>query len=392
MIRALPFTSANILIPKCDHTRWATIACDQFTSQPEYWKETERIVGDAPSALHISLPEIYLTEDNSSRIARINQTMRTYLAQGLFDCYENAMVYVERTLSNGCIRRGIVGAIDLEAYDFHPGNHALIRATEGTVLDRIPPRVQIRRDAPLEMPHIMLLIDDPNHTVIEPLSGRNDQILYHFPLMQGGGKLRGMLLSNTAQEQVRFALGDLMGNDPVPMLFAVGDGNHSLATAKACYEENKTPENRYALVEIVNIHDEALIFEPIYRILSHVDVEDLSKTFKSAFGSGSRPITMLAQNETYTGYTDTLEVGALQSFLDTYLAAHPSVSIDYIHGEHVLRKLAEKPDTVGFLFDGMKKSELFPYIRQTGILPRKTFSMGDAESKRYYMECRKIND
>lgn len=394
MTRNLPFTPADILIPHVDHHRFATIACDQFTSQPEYWEKVEQIVGDAPSALRITLPEVYLTDDNSQRIAEINATMHRYLDDGLFDLYPDAMIYVERTLPGGHIRRGIVGAIDLLSYDFHPEKKALIRATEGTVLERIPPRVQIRRNAPLELPHVMLLIDDPDCTVIEPLCRRNDPILYRFPLMLGGGSLRGMLLAKEAQERVLSALArlrDRSGEDP--FLFAVGDGNHSLATAKACYEENPTEANRYALVEIVNIHESALCFEPIYRVVSHADPEELTRAFLAHFsGSGAHAITLLSSGIDVTACTDGLAVGALQAFLDAYLAAHPACSIDYIHGEEALRAIAARPGNVGFLFDGMEKSELFPYVREHGVLPRKTFSMGEAESKRYYMECRRIGE
>lgn len=394
MTRPFPFTSADLLIPRTDLHRFSVIACDQFTSQPTYWEKAAQIVGDAPSALHITLPEIYLSDDNSARIHTINETMHRYLDEGLFELYRDAMVYVERTLPDGKIRRGIVGAIDLLSYDFRPEQKALIRATEGTVLERIPPRVRIRENAPLELPHVMLLIDDPHGTVIEPLSGRNDPILYRFPLMLGGGYLRGMLMAKEAQNRVLAALARLLeGTREDPFLFAVGDGNHSLAAAKACYEKNPTEQNRYALVEIVNIHDSALCFEPIYRVISHVDPEDLRTAFLTHFDrSGTHPITLLSHKMEATAYTDQFTVGALQEFLDAYLTSHPACSIDYIHGEKALRFLAGRPGNVGFLFDGMEKSELFPYVREYGVLPRKTFSMGEAESKRYYLECHRIGN
>lgn len=388
----IPFVPADILLPApgTDMEKWAVVACDQFTSQPEYWKQLERFIGDAPSALRITLPEIYLGDRDDDRIAAINSTMERYLAQGLFREYPNAMIYLERTLPDGKIRRGLIGAIDLEAYDFRPEKKALIRATEGTVLSRIPPRVRIRRSAPMELPHVMLLADDPGRTIIEPLSGRKGLPLYDFPLSMGGGHLRGWLLDRAQQDAVLAAMTALRGEEESPLLFAVGDGNHSLATAKACYEENPNPLNRYALVELVNIHDEALVFEPIYRVLFHVDADDLRRVLTQTLCQGDTVSEMLAPDFTQPFYTDGFAVGPLQALLDAYVSDHPDVQIDYVHGEEVARRLGQQEGCCAFLFDGMSKSELFPIVRRDGVLPRKSFSMGEAAGKRYYVEARKI--
>ncbi len=396
----LPFSSADILLPNCDLAKWAVIACDQFTSQPDYWQKAEQIVSDSPSALRVTFPELYLGKDNASRIEKINETMHTYLENGLFTCHENAMIYLKRTLPSGKIRRGLIGKIDLEAYDFTVGKKPLIRATEGTVLERIPPRVAIRCDAPLELPHIMLLIDDPDASVIEPLENLDLETAYDFDLMLGGGHANGAFLSQSAQAQVLQALQNLYeraGNEP--MLFAVGDGNHSLATAKTCYLQNPTPENRYALVEVVNIHDPSLIFEPIYRAVFGVDAQELVEQFtqyaQSLNGNAFPQTVTLCAGEKEVTLTIAhpvcaLAVGTVQQFLDAYLASHNGAIVDYIHGISVTRDLAKKENTVGFLFDGMEKSQLFGAVCADGALPRKTFSMGEAESKRYYIEARRI--
>ena len=392
------FYPADILLPKKDFKKWAVVACDQYTSEPAYWHDVERLVGDAPSALHIILPEIYLCADNSPRIKAINATMKDYLDGGVFDCFENAMIYVERE-SNHAIRRGVVGLIDLEDYDYSKGSSALIRATEATVLERIPPRVQIRRDAPLEMPHILLLIDDPALSVIEPLAGQKDSFTtaYDFDLMQGGGHITGRFLSKDAIAALQNALDQLIAGQEDQLLFAVGDGNHSLATAKECYNLTRDPLARYALVEIVNIHDTSIQFEPIYRVLFGVDRDDflngfIAHTEENGGDTTQRfevisPACSVALDVKATAK---LPVGTLQSYIDLYLKDHPEVKIDYIHGEDVVRSLCREENTLGFLFDGMGKDELFPAIVADGSLPRKTFSMGHAADKRYYIEARRI--
>ena len=386
----LPFKAADILLPKANFEKWSCVACDQFTSQPDYWEKAYAIAGDATSALNIVLPEIYLEDDVEKRIADINENMVKYIDGGVFEEYKNALIYVERTLPDGSVRRGLVGAIDLEAYDFTAGAKPMIRPTEGTVLERIPPRVKIRKDAPLELPHVMLLIDDEKRTVIENLTSCDLPVVYDFDLMMGGGHIKGYLVDESMQKQVFDALCLLVDGKDDPFLFAVGDGNHSLATAKVCHENSKTELSRYALCELVNIHDESLVFEPIYRVMFGVDEMELISGLKEIFLGGDTPVEVITKNSSETFYTNGFPVGALQDYLDTYLKNHPEAKIDYIHGEDVTRNLASKDGCVGFIFGGMQKSELFPIVSERGVLPRKSFSMGEAASKRYYLEARKI--
>ena len=412
------YKSADILLPdfsKVDAKKWAVVACDQFTSEPHYWESADKEVGSAPSTLRMILPEVYLSETNQ-RISAINSTITNYLNTVLLS-YPNSMIYTERTQSDGTVRRGIVMAIDLEAYDFKKGASSLIRATEATVIERIPPRVAIRKDADVELPHIMLLIDDPDKTVIEPLSANNCPTLaYSTELMLGGGSITGRFLSEEAKSSVSNALDALITSEAMqrrygdssltPLLFAVGDGNHSLATAKTIYENLKETMGdaalshpaRYALVEVVNIHDEAMKFEPIYRVVFGVDSSDLITKLKEYANSLSG--TASAQKIEYIcndskgeilveSPVRQLTVGTLQDFIDDYITAHPNASVDYIHGENSVKSLVSE-SSVGFIFSGMHKSELFKTVIYDGALPRKTFSMGHAEDKRYYLECRKI--
>ena len=391
------FLPADILLPKSDFEKWAVIACDQYTSEPAYWSDAEKIVGDSDSALNMILPEVYLEKDDTPRINAINKAMADSLSRGVFCEYPDSFVFVERTQSDGKIRRGIVGKIDLSRYDYRKGSKASVRATEETVVERIPPRVRIRKDAPLELPHIMLLIDDPDRTVIEPLIGKNFETLYDFDLMKKGGHITGQRLDGAAAQGVMAALDNLEEKGD-GLLFCVGDGNHSLATAKECYNMNPTELSRYALVEVVNIHDEALRFEPIYRVLFGVDPEkfidrlvaDLGGQYSGAdaqkftciFGDNTREISVKP--------TSKLCVGTLQTYLDAYLKENGQVKIDYIHGEDSVKALCSQENTLGFLFAGMQKSELFPAVNADGSLPRKTFSMGHADDKRFYIEARKI--
>ena len=422
IFQKLGFYPADILLPRqYDMTKWAVVACDQFTSEPQYWAAADETVGQAPSALRLILPEAHLKDDNvAQQITAIQQTMQRYLDEGVFRCYENALFYVERRQSDGRIRRGLVGMVDLEQYDFTPGSGALIRATEGTVLDRIPPRARVRRGAPVELPHVMLLIDDPERTVIEPLTEAVDGMekLYDFDLMLDGGHLRGYRLHDSQCDAVAEALLQLTepqalerkygDGNAAPLLFAVGDGNHSLATAKACYEEQKqglTEEEcralpaRYALVEVVNNHDDALQFEPIHRVLFDVDPRHLLAEFCKAYpnaheGEGEGHTIGVV----YDGYegcitvpdpTMQLAVGTLQTFLDGYLKTCGG-EVDYIHGDDVTRQLGSKPGNMGFLLPAMGKEQLFKTVMADGVLPRKTFSMGHAQDKRYYVESRRI--
>ena len=419
---ALPFRPADILLPRnCDLNKWAVVACDQYTSQPEYWARVTQHVGKEPSSLNLILPESCLEGPNVEQdIAEINLTMARYLKDGCFEGHSDALFYVERTLDNGTVRRGLIGMVDLEQYDYEPGSPALIRATEGTVLSRIPPRVAVRKNAPIELPHIMLLADDPDKTVIEPLAALagDMEVVYDFELMERGGHIVGRKLNERQMGQVADALNALAdpaafnsryatGNMPV-LLFAVGDGNHSLATAKECYERQKkltAPEQwanlpaRYALAELVNLHDESLEFEPIHRVVFDVEPEHLLNALAAAYpgahygpGEGHVLEYVYAGGEGCVTVPDPaaqLPVGTLQNFLDDYLAAHGG-RVDYIHGDDVTRELAAQSRSVGFLLSAMGKDELFPTVIHDGVLPRKTFSMGEAHDKRFYLEARKI--
>ena len=418
----LGFYPADILLPKeADMSKWAVVACDQFTSQPEYWQAVENYVGESPSALRLILPEAKLSlPDVEEEIIRINTSMEQYLRENIFQSFEQSMIYMERTQSDGKVRHGLIGMVDLEQYDFTPGSGALIRATEGTVLERIPPRVKVRQDAPIELPHVMLLIDDPAGTVIEPLANASGAMtpVYDFTLQQGGGHLKGWKLMEQQIDAVADALAELCTveemerkyglKDVAPLLFAVGDGNHSLATAKQCYENQKkvTPESewaalpaRYALVEVVNNHDEALQFEPIHRVLFGVEPEQVLSELKAFY-----PGTYEGRGEghtiayTYEGHRGfitipqpkvQLAVGSLQAFIDDYLKNHRG-EVDYIHGDDVTDELGSKPGNLGFKVPGMGKEQLFKTVMADGVLPRKTFSMGHAQDKRYYVEARKI--
>ena len=392
------FLPADVLLPKKDFKEWSVIACDQYTSEPEYWSETEKAVGDKPSALRIILPEVYLSEDDSEKIKAINSTMDSYLENGVFDCYENTMIYTRRTLKNGAVRHGLVGLIDLEDYSYKVGADTLIRATEQTVVERIPPRVAIRRDASIEIPHVMLLINDEDRTVIEPIAENTDGLikLYDFDLIQNSGHLTGYALRDTEVKAVNNSLKAILDKNEDGLLFAVGDGNHSLATAKECY--NQGCGSRYALVEVVNIHDLSLEFEPIYRVVFGADfslVDDfLKESGGEYYGEDAQKFTCVYGNEIKeisVKPDGTLPIATLQGFLDKYLK-DKAFKIDYVHGIENTKKLCEMQAAVGFLFEGMGKSELFTAVAKDGSLPRKTFSMGCADDKRFYLESRIIKN
>ena len=484
-----------------DLRRWAVVACDQYTSQPDYWRRVEAYVGARPSTLHIVQPEINL-ERAGARIPAIHRAMREYLSNGtLVRAVRNGFTLTERTTASGA-RLGLVAAVDLEEYDFTPGSGAMIRATEGTIRERIPPRLRIREGAALECPHVMLLLDDPARTVIEPLHARLRETapLCDFELMENGGRLRVWGVEGNALAPVSDALSALWERSD-GFLYAVGDGNHSLATAKARWDALKpalSPEEaqahpaRYALAEIVNLHSPALAFEPIHRVLFGADMEDLVSAYRahlasrgmkltaveplSSCDSGTKPVepssscacgtkpaessssrasgtkpaepssscacgmkpvepssscacgmkpaepsssracgtkpaepcssargmtpTYEAEMTFVSGNTrasyrvenpeNPLPVAVLQPFLDEYLRSHPAARIDYVHGAAAVESLCQTPHTTGVLLPAIDKSALFPAVRQGGALPRKTFSMGEPDEKRYYMECRRI--
>ena len=426
--------SVGVLVPEIllppkgtDMYKWAVVACDQFTSQKEYWEEARRIIGDAPSTLDLILPEAWLgAQDEQERIARIKEKMQEYLHNGTLVKQPQGFVLVERTAA-GNTRHGLVMALDLEKYDYSRGSGTLIRATEGTIVERIPPRLRIREGAAVELPHILVLIDDPEETVIEPLTTQAEKLplLYDTDLMLGGGHISGRLVSGEKEIvgvlEALTALSDKAafekkyGSKPV-LLFAMGDGNHSLATAKANWEKIKAtlPEEqredhpvRYALIELNNVHDKGIVFEAIHRNVFGIPGEKLVEALlqklreqnggaeigpEQAPAGGEKHVIPFYYGDKSGAFIVTepavqLAVGTLQNAIDAVLKELGG-EVDYIHGIDVVKELAQKPDTTGFLLPDMEKSELFPTVVYDGALPRKTFSMGEAAEKRYYMEAR----
>lgn len=392
------FTPADILLPRAeDMTKWSCIACDQFTAEPEYWQEAEHIVGSAPSTLRLMLPEAWLgVRDSAAETRKIYAAMQDYVNRDVFRTVAESFIYVERTLPSGAVRRGLVGKLDLECYDWAPGSATPVRATEGTVESRLPARVEVRRGAMLEMPHIMVFIDDPENTVIPSAAGGEE--LYDFDLMLGGGHLRGSRVSGAAAARLTEALEAPEG----AVRFAMGDGNHSLAAAKRCWEQIKRnlPESeqerhpaRYALAEIVNIHDEAVTFEPIHRVLLETVPRGFIEEAAARLPRGKgQAVTLLAgkrEMEIETG----MPLGALVALVDELLGdwrrEHGGES-DYIHGDDEARALGGRASSVGVLLPRLEKAELFPYITEHGPYPKKSFSIGHAKDKRYYLECRSI--
>lgn len=392
------FTPAAILLPRVDDmTKWSCIACDQFTAEPEYWREAERIVGSEPSTLRLMLPEAWLgVRDSAAETRKIYAAMKDYVNRSIFRTVEQSFIYVERTLPSGAVRRGLVGKLDLECYDWAPGSATPVRATEGTVESRLPARVEVRRGATLEMPHIMVFIDDPENSVIPSAAG--GEALYDFELMLGGGHIRGSRVTGEAAERLTAALEAPEGS----VRFAMGDGNHSLAAAKRCWEQIKRnlPESelethpaRYALAEIVNIHDEAVTFEPIHRVLLETVPRGFIEEAAARLPRGKgQAVTLLAgrrEMEIETG----MPLGALVALVDELLGdwrREHGGEPDYIHGDEEARALGGKPSSVGVLLPRLEKAELFPYITEHGPYPKKSFSIGHARDKRYYLECRAI--
>ncbi len=416
----IPFKAGNILIPKkTDMTKWSVVACDQYTSEPEYWNEVTKIVGESPSTLNLTLPEIYLEEsDVNERIKRINENMDKLLEEDFFNELEDSMIYLERTQSDGKVREGLMGIVDLEDYSYEVGSQTLIRATEKTVIERIPPRVKVRENAKLELPHIMILIDDEKKDIIESLKNKvtETDVVYDFDLMQNGGHIKGYKLNSDVINEIGTKLENLADKDYFEkkynvhdkgiLLFAMGDGNHSLATAKACYENLKKTMSkeeylnhpaRYALVELVNLHSSALEFEAINRVVFDVDskklVEELNKYYTINENGNGQEFELVTSDGVKKFYIENpksnIAVGSIQIFLDEYLKNN-SGKIDYIHGDDVTKELTLKGNNVGFIFKPMKKEELFRTVILDGALPRKTFSMGHSYDKRYYLEARKI--
>lgn len=405
------FKPADILIPQTDMHAWSVVACDQFTSEPEYWEKVYETVADKPSSLRLILPEAELgVKDPEAESDRINKTMAEYLNGGVFKEYKDSCVYVERRLEDGMLRRGIVGAFDLEAYDWAEGTHTPIRATEHTVEDRLPPRVKVREKALLEMPHIMIFVDDPDDAVLG--AAEKGEKLYDFELMQRGGHISGWLVKdNAALENALEKLSDKQelikkyGTASDPMIFAMGDGNHSLAAAKKHWENVKAqlPESewescpaRYALAELVNIHDEAISFEPIHKVIFDTQPDSFISEAKSFFagrmGEG-RSITLITGAGTETisvsGMTIGNLIGSCEDFCKEFIERHGG-RIDYIHGDNECVTMSKRKNCAGILLPRMEKSELFKSVMSSGPFPKKSFSIGHGNDKRYYLECRRI--
>lgn len=425
----------KLLLPKegIDLQKWAVIACDQFTSEPEYWQKVEEIVGDTPSTFRMILPEVYLNApDLTERIKASQEAMQNYLDKGLLEEHQ-AYILVERKLNNGKTQKGLVVALDLEAYDYNKGSQTLVRATEGTILDRLPPRIKVRQDAQLELPHIMVLYDDPEHLVLKDVLARRAELskAYDFELMEGSGHLKGYFVDDPQLiASIESGLAELIAPEHYaqrydlpgdkPLLYAMGDGNHSLATAKAIWEKVKADVGmdhpaRYALVELVNLHEDSLAFEPIHRVIFNAGSDLVSQLLDSlgpetsvlpaesfeemanlvAAAQSPHQRFGLIQPEGYQVFDlaepkHNLPVGNLQPFLDTYLAANPGQEIDYVHGDEVVDRLGRDAGNLAFYLPGIGKDSFFKSIILDGALPRKTFSMGHAKDKRFYMECRRI--
>lgn len=422
------FLPAHILLPSREIPleQWGCVACDQFTSDRSYWEKAAALVGDGPSALQIVLPEVYLTSaDLARRIDRIHKTMNQY-AQSVLTRSVDGFIYVERTEQSGRIRQGLVGRVDLEAYSYQRGRLPEVRPSENTVEERLPPRLAVRRGACLESPHVMMLADDPEQTLIEPIAARKDSLrkVYEGELMLGGGHIAGWAVEEPALiEQIVSALDALGGQEAFdrkypavrgskPLTLAVGDGNHSLATAKAYWEElkktlppeqQKTHPARWCLAEVCNIHSEAIEIEPVHRVLYNATLESVLLSLATwssenmaglCFGAGSeqhfRLVSPRDESElSFETPTAPLTVGTVDEFIEYHLEHHPECSVDYVHDEPAVRALC-KEGAVGLLMPPFEKSDLFKGVVMGGVLPRKTFSMGHAEEKRYYIECRRI--
>jgi uncharacterized protein (DUF1015 family) len=397
------FTPAKILLPKNNPETWSVIACDQFSSEREYWDRVTETVGDRPSTLNMVVPEAYLGSISmeEASLSR-NEKMAQYLSEDVFTEYDNALIYVEREITGGKIRRGIIGKLDLEAYDYLAGVNPPARASEKTVVDRLPPRIKVRSGACLEMPHILVLIDDEKREAIEPLTEKKASFekVYDFDLMENGGHIRGFKLSEEEAQRVVEAM-DALGQREVQ--FVIGDGNHSLAAAKDCWREIKktlTPEEienhpaRFALVEICNVYDEGIEFEPIHRIVFNCDPEAVLADLTARAGDADgRELETIANgkrgsikivNSSLGGL-----IGAIQKILDEW-ENEKGVTVDYIHDEKALEELAKQPNSLAIFLPAMDKSDLFTTVEKDGVFPKKSFSIGHARDKRYYLECRKI--
>jgi uncharacterized protein (DUF1015 family) len=437
-------TIPTILFPNkdIDLTKWAVIACDQYTSQPEYWEKVKKTVGESPSTLNLIYPEVYLESENRDQITKtIHENMKKYIQDGVIVPQKPGFILVDRKTAKVETRKGLIVSLDLEKYDYSKGAQTLIRATEGTIIERLPPRIKIRENSIIELPHIMVLIDDPERTVIEPLFEMQLEKICDFDLMMNSGHIKAYRIDNRGIiDEIAKNIAKLADINTFNkkynvsgkgvLLYAMGDGNHSLAAAKAIWENIKAKAEdktgimdhpaRFSLVELVNVHDEGIVFEPIHRVVFNVNPEymlrqmefyykgndsDFSyKTFRSREetnrelpllkGEGTHNISFVTKNMhgiiTVKNPALNLEVGTLQSFLDKHLKENNESKIDYIHGEEVVASLGLKSNNIGFYMPAMSKHDLFKTVILDGALPRKTFSMGEADEKRFYLECRQI--
>ena len=421
----MTFKRADILLPKFSldsekMKKWSVVACDQYTSEPEYWAGVEAMVGESESTFRLTVPEIYLNDaDIDERIKKTNQSMAKYMADGVFTEYKNTYIYVERTLASGAKRLGVVGMVDLEDYDYSADSQTKIRATEGTVVSRIPPRLKVRENALVELPHIMMLIDDADCDIIESNSKITStfEMVYDFDMMQSSGHITGYKMSDEACNALDKKLAALDSLDTFnkkygvdknsPLIFAMGDGNHSLATAKAYYENlkkeigepAKNSPARYALCELVNLHDKSLEFEAIHRVVFGADgadfLSEFEKEFDISYDENAKGQAFMfvwdgkKKRVTVTNPKEYLTVATVQKFMDAYIAEKGG-EVDYIHGEDVVVRLCEGKKNFGIILEAMDKSDLYKSVILDGALPRKTFSMGEACDKRFYVEARKI--
>ena len=398
----IPFKRANILLPKnIDMTKWSVVACDQYTSEMDYWNEVEKIVGASSSTLRITLPEIFLEDsDVNERINKINDTMKEYLDEDLFYELKDSMIYLERTQADGRVREGLMGMVDLEDYSYEKGSQTLIRATEKTVIERIPPRLKVRENALLELPHIMILIDDEKKKIIEDLKNEvtDSDVVYDFDLMENGGHIKGYKLNNDSMTKVEEGLEALCDKEYFEKKYNVKDkGNYENLKKTMTPDEYLNHPSRYALVELVNLHSEALEFEPIHRVIFDTDVnkliEELYKYYdinEEGNGQYFELVTKDIDKKLYiSNPKSNIAVGSIQMFLDEYLKDNKG-KLDYIHGDETTKNMGMEENNVAILFEAMPKEELFRTVILDGALPRKTFSMGHSYDKRYYLEARKI--
>ncbi len=396
------FTPADILLPKTDFEQWSVIACDQFSSEREYWDRVTATVGNKPSTLNMVVPEAYLgTVSMEEASLSRNEKMREYLYGDVFQTLFHSFIYIEREITGGGIRRGVLGKLDLEAYDYLPHTTPPARASEKTVVDRLPPRIRVRRGAVLEMPHILVLLDDEKRSVIEPITEKKDRLnkVYDFNLMEQGGRICGWQITGEDADAIQNAV-DALGERAVQLV--IGDGNHSLAAAKDCWREIKetlTPEEqknhhaRFALVELCNVYDDGIVFEPIHRIVFDCNPKEILSALKESAGDeNGKALRYIAGQERGEIKIQNRSLGSLiaavQKVLDEY--EEKGCAVDYIHDESALEDLAKRENSLAIFLPTMDKSDLFQTVEKDGVFPKKSFSIGHARDKRYYLECRKI--